>query len=368
MFDGIFNKFTETVFCKESSESEKQIKALKELIEQYPDDEKLKRELKLCEIGLQGEKQIEFELKNANIGMYVLHDVNLVYGDLKAQIDYLVITPAYNYFIECKNLIGNITVDSQGNFNREFYYGNRKIKEGMYSPLSQAQRHVEVYKKIWNENHSDIISQLFGKRNLDVWNKSLVVMANSKNILNLKNAPKACKEKVIKSDRLVDYIRMDIMNFPKELLSNKNMMYEQAKRLLTNYNQELDEDYITKYKEKFNLEETDNKEFSLAEESKEELKIDVIEEVKQIETKEVETTVVEDNPEREAIKNKLIKFRKARSTEKGIPAYYVFTNAELEEILDLMPKTLEELQESKVLQKIKVISHRKEIIAVINGE
>ena len=358
MLDGIFNKFTETIFCKESSEIKKQIKALKTLVEQYPDNDKLKRELKLCEIGLQGEKQIEFELKNANIGMYVLHDVNLVYKDLKAQIDYIVITPAYNYFIECKNLIGNITVDSQGNFNRYFYYGNRKKYEGMKSPLSQAQRHIEVYKMIWNENNTDLLSQLLRKRNLDTWNKSLVVMANSKNILNLKHAPKACKEKVIKSDNLVEYIKNDIKKCDKELLWKQNTMYEFAKNILLKYNQELDVDYIAKYKEKFNLGEVVVKN-----------NVTIVEEnAETTNNKEVEATVIENNPEREALKNKLIKFRKDRSAEKGVPAYYVFTNAELEEILDLMPKTLEELQESKILQKIKVISHGKEIIAVINEE
>lgn len=351
LIDKMTNKFTETVFCKQENELEKQINALKILLEQYPDNEDLKKELKLCELGLQGEKEIEFELKNANIGMYVLHDVNLVYGDLKAQVDYIVITPAYTYFIECKNLYGNIVVDAQGNFNREFYYGNRKVKEGMYSPLSQAQRHVEVYKKIWNENNTDLISQLLRKRNLDTWNKALVVMANSKNILNLKYAPQACKDKVIKSDRLVDYIRMDYMSCPKDLLTSKNVMYEQAKSILMNYNKEIKEDYIAKYREKFNLDKVEQ-----ASEPK-------VEEVK-VETIEAKTDEI--NPEREALKNKLIEFRKARSAEKGVPAYYVFTNAELEAILDLMPKTLEELQESKVLQKIKVLSHGKEIIEVIN--
>ena len=73
---------------------------------------KFGQKLKLCELGLKGEKEIEFELKNANIGMYVLHDINMKYEDLTAQIDYIIITPASMYFIECKNLVGNITVNN----------------------------------------------------------------------------------------------------------------------------------------------------------------------------------------------------------------------------------------------------------------
>lgn len=58
----------------------------------------------LCELALKGEREIEFELENTNIGMYVLHDVNLEFKNLKAQIDYIIITPAKVYFVECKIL------------------------------------------------------------------------------------------------------------------------------------------------------------------------------------------------------------------------------------------------------------------------
>lgn len=87
----IFNKFTETIFYKNDSELEFQIEALKKLHEEYPKNEIILQKLKLCELGLAGEKEIEFELKNANIGMYVLHDVNLQFEDLKAQVDYILI-------------------------------------------------------------------------------------------------------------------------------------------------------------------------------------------------------------------------------------------------------------------------------------
>lgn len=69
---------------------------------------------------------------------------------------------------------------------------------------------------------------------------------------------------------------------------------------------------------------------------------------------------------REALKEKLIEFRKARSKEKNIPVYYVFTNEELEKILDLIPKTIEELEMSRILTSIKLKSHGAEIINVIN--
>lgn len=232
LINKLTNKFTETVFLKRGSELEEQIKALKTLLEKYPNNEALQNELRLCEIGLQGEKEIEFELSNANIGMYVLHDVNIEYQDLKAQIDYIIITPAYSYYIECKNLIGNVIIDSNGNFSREYFIGKKKIKEGMYSPLSQAQRHIEIYKKIWMERNNTLIDKLFRRDYFDSWNKPLVVMANSKNILNMKYAPKDFKTKVIKSDGLVEYLKKDIEKCSKDLIINKNQMYEIAYSIL----------------------------------------------------------------------------------------------------------------------------------------
>ncbi len=112
----LFKKFNETIFYKNDSELEKQVTVLQKLNKEYPKNDIIANKLKICEIGLKGEKEIEFELKNANIGMYVLHDINLEYEELKAQIDYIVITPAYVYFIECKNLIGNITINNRGEF------------------------------------------------------------------------------------------------------------------------------------------------------------------------------------------------------------------------------------------------------------
>ena len=54
-----------------------------------------------------------------------------------------------------------------------------------------------------------------------------------------------------------------------------------------------------------------------------------------------------------------------RAAEKNIPAYYVFTNDELSKIIQLMPKTVEELKDSKILTDVKVNAHGKLIVDVI---
>ena len=149
--------------------------------------------------------------------MYVLHDINMQYEDLTAQIDYIIITSACIYFIECKNLIGNITVNNRGEFIREYEYKGKNIKEGIYSPIRQAQRHTEIFKKIWNSRNTKLINKIQMK-NFDNWVKYIVVMANPKNILNLKFAPKDIKNKIIRSDNLVRYLQNEINITPKDIL------------------------------------------------------------------------------------------------------------------------------------------------------
>lgn len=333
----IFNRFTETIFLKEKSELEYQVQVLKNLLEKYPNNKKLLNRLKLCELGLQGEKEIEFELKNANIGMYVLHDVNIEYKDLKAQIDYIIITPAKIYLVECKNLVGNITIDNKGNFIREYQYENRKIKEGIYSPVTQAQRHLEILKKIWMDSHIGILDKTIRLKNFEHWRKPLVVLSNSKCILNDKYAPKQIKDIVIKSDRLVDYLKKDIEETDKDLLSNEKEMREDANKLINEYNKEIDKDY--------------EKEF---------------EELIRDENNKIKEPIQNDTSKVLEIRNKLLEFRKTKSKEKNIPPYYIFNNDELDRILITMPKSKEELKKSNILTEVKLKLHGDEIVRIIN--
>ena len=329
----LFKKFTETIFYKKDSQLEEQISALKELQQEYPNNSKLNYKLKLCELGLIGENEIEFELKNANIGMYILHDVNLKYKDLTAQIDYIIITPGYTYFVECKNLIGNISVNNRGEFIREYIYNHKKIVEGIYSPIRQAERHIEIFKKLLDENQTGIMYNLL-KKVRQSWFKPLVVLANSKNILKLQYAPKEIKSQIVRSDSLIDYIKKDINNLDKDYLSSQKYMNDLAFKIMQNYNQDIEKDY----KEDFQ---------------------------KWLEKDKVEP--LSSNANNEDIKNKLIIYRKTKSQEKNIPTYYIFTNEELNLLLTHLPKTYQELEKSNILSNIKLKLHGQEIINIINN-
>ena len=66
------------------------------------------------------------------------------------------------------------------------------------------------------------------------------------------------------------------------------------------------------------------------------------------------------------LKERLIAFRKIRSNEMKIPAYYVFTNEEFDKLVELKPKTIEQLKKSNILSPIKIKTHGNEIINEIN--
>lgn len=330
----LFNRFRETIFLKQNSDLERQINDLKK-IPNYGKNKNILKDIKLLEIGLQGEKEIEFELKNANIGMFVLHDVTIKWNDLIAQIDYVIITKGFTYLVECKNLIGNVTVDNKGEFRREYEFDGKKVKEAIYSPYTQAVRHKDVLKKRWLEKNNKLMVALREKSFDNLWYKPLVVLSNSKSLLNTRYAPREIREKTIRVDQLVRYIQDDLKKYDSDLFSNKKNMQELANSFLE-ANIEEYKSIADKYQKKMLVE----KDYSDLKEEKKETFLDMISVLK--------------------------KYRKEKATQMKVPAYYIFTDKELEQIVKLNPKTLEELKDAKILPVIKMQCHGEEIIEIFN--
>ena len=66
------------------------------------------------------------------------------------------------------------------------------------------------------------------------------------------------------------------------------------------------------------------------------------------------------------LENELRVFRKEKSKSMNVPAYYIFTDEEMNNILNTMPKTVEELKIKKILSDIKIKCHGEEIIKILN--
>ena len=320
-------RLKDTIFYKDDSDLQDKYEALQKLNTEYPNNEDLLNELFMAKKGLEGENEIAYQLKKAHIGMYVLRDIKLQYQDLKAQIDYVIITPAYTYFVECKNLVGNITITEKGDFIREYTINGKKIKKGMYSPLRQVEAQREVVRKIW-ESTTSKFNKILASKYFEYYRRVLVVAANQDTILNTSKAPKEIKYKVLRADALIRQIEYDL-NHRREgdVLDNKKSMEATAK-YYCNLSIKENINFYDYYKNKF------------CNNAKE---------------------IVNDD-----LKERLINLRKVRSTEKKIPPYYVFNNDELDRIVELRPKTIEELKKSNILTSVKINSHGKAIIDEIN--
>lgn len=329
----LFKKKIGPVFLKDTSDTIKIIEQLEALLPQVSGDvrEEIEKQIKVTTYGEMGENNVAFELKNSGMDMYILRDIYLEYGELSAQIDYLVITRKHVYIIECKNLIGNIEIDNMGNFIRSYEYGNRKVKEGFYSPITQNERHLLVIKNLRGESHTNFLAQKRFENSFANTYKSIVVLANPKTILNAKYAKKEVKQKVIRLDQLIAHIKAvdaaeDYSFKTDDMLSLAQFFLEAKKEKKT--------DYLKKYKN----EVTDNTEAVPVEVDKEEL-----------------------------IK-KLKDFRWCQSKYENIKPYYIFNDMQMNDLIEKNPKNEEELLQVNGFGKVKVDKYGKDILKILSDK
>ena len=227
-----------------------------------------------------------------------------------------IVNAAYN---------GNITVTDKGDFIREFTINGKKIKKGMYSPLRQVEAQREVIRKIWESNTSNF-KKFFASKNFEYYRRVLVVAANQDTILNTNYAPKDIKYNILRADALVRQIEYDFNHRGNdEVLDSRKSMEEIAKSYLDCSSKDII-NYYEFYKSKYCSNIIGNDE----------------------------------------LRDRLIEFRKQRSNEMGVPAYYVFTNDELDKLIEVRPQSIEVLKKSNILTPIKIKTHGELIINEIN--
>ena len=242
---GLFDK-PEVTVLKETSDAKDYLLKLESLQKEVADYKELSniidKEIAITKAGIIGEDAIMFELKNSGTDLVVLHDLYIETSDGRgAQIDYLVITPYVNVLIECKNLFGNIEINNKGDFIRSFSYNGHKIKEGIYSPITQNERHLTVLKDCRIESQNKVKGLLISK-GFDTFNKSIVVLANSKTVINDRFAPKEIKQKVIRADQLIATLK----NYKSDCKSSKKEMISAGESFLA-LNKDDRKEYLSKF-------------------------------------------------------------------------------------------------------------------------
>ena len=346
---GLLQKKIGCVFLKETSDAEAYIEKLKGLLERADEvtKQKIERQIKLAQYGLEGENKVAYELKTSCIDMYVLHDIYLEIGELSAQIDYIVVTRKHIYVIECKNLYGNIEIDSDGNFTRKI--GSASPKEGIYSPITQNQRHLRVLKEIRKESKGNILLKMMFEKNFEDNYIPIVVLANPKTYLNAKYAKNEVKQQVIRADQLVSYIEKTDGSSRTDTMSEKTML-ELANFYLDKHVQE-HSDYTKRYEEMISQNQLQAANKVDAEKTRD------IPKEKDASPKLDETELTQ----------KLKDFRLKQSREENIKPYYIFNDAQMQDLIAKNPQNIEDLQTVAGFGKVKAEKYGDAILAILKG-
>ena len=347
-----FNKLREPVVLKEDSNAVKQMEQLESCLKTAPEGMKarIEQDKKLLSYGIKGEEAIMFELKNSHMPMYILHDVFFNEGELKTQIDYIVITRKLVLIIECKNLYGNITIDNQGNFTRKVQVGNHSYKEGIYSPITQNQRHLDMIREKRRMSKGFLGKIAFDMSFEDSY-KSIVVIANPKSVIEMKYASKDIKSKIVKVDGLNSYIKKLNDESTNPAMSDKQMK-ELAEFFLEN-SVPNEMDYTAKYR----LADSDG----VVLEKKNKI---MQEAVSEEEKSQNDISVIEELPVYKALKA----YRYEQSRMENVKAYYIFNNAQLEEIILKKPKSIEELKNIKGFGDVKCMKYGNDIVKILKED
>lgn len=335
-------------FYKTDSDAKRQLEQLKEIYKTAPNSIKprIEQDIKMLSYGITGEENIAFELNNSLLPIIVLHDLHIEFDDLSTQIDFLIITNKLSLIIECKNLIGNIEVNNNGDFIRTWQYNGKYKKEGIYSPITQNTRHLEMIKRIRLSRRNNFVTKaLFGKY-FDENYKSVVVLANPKTVVNLKYAKKDVKEKIIRCDQLAEHIK-ELLNNKKDVLYSEKEMYELAEFFL-NLHTHNTVDYTKKYKVEEPVQE-------------ESIPTPVAAPMA-----DPTATPPKTNIEETPLYKELKQYRYDTSKAEGIKAYFIYNNAQMEELISAMPKTLDGLKKISGFGDVKCQKYGAAILGIIN--
>ncbi|MGH4139478.1 NERD domain-containing protein [Clostridium sp.] len=332
------------IFVKEFEKENQQLKDLIEISSKVSSDKKklIDRDIAFLKQGLDGEQNVYYELKNSFIPMLCLHDIRIEYNDYVAQFDFIIIHYKFIMVLEAKKLNGDIEITAGGDFIRSLKSNSGKVykKEGMYSPISQNERHVNILREILLKE--GII------KTLPI--KSAVILANPKTIVNKNKAPKRIQNNIYKYDQITNLLKQEINDDKNSKNILEKYMYEISDFLVEN-----NKPIIMNNMAKYSLTEED-----LIKEKQEKHTEEIINKVEKISNDEIPK-----NDDTEIYKL-LKEYRLNASKVEGIKAYLVFNNAELDLLIRSKPKTKDELQQVKGFGPKKVEKYGDGILEIIN--
>ncbi|MFA7055909.1 MAG: HRDC domain-containing protein [Acholeplasmataceae bacterium] len=314
-----------------------QLNTLNQLLEKVSDESKeiIEQEIIKIKSGLSGEKNVYYELKNSRLPLVCLHDIRLEHNGYTAQFDFIIIASEFITVIETKKLYGNITIDHEGNFNREYLVKGRIFKEGMYSPITQNERHVRLLIDFLVDHKFHKVSPIY----------SLVVIANDKTIVNKKFAKAEVKNMIIKYDQLA----LRLKNFKTDTngrVMKDSLMREIAQTIL-NHNNPIEYDYINMLGLK--------------------LKQEIIKEDIPVSNKTEEISKDENEVQQTRLHDDLKTYRYTKSKSMNIKPYFIFNNSELDLLVSQKPTTRDDFLNISGFGEKKYESYGEDIIHLVKS-
>ena len=372
-----FDILKDTKFLKKFSKENSNLKKLENMSLKILDSnikKQIEREISLIKWGLEGENNVYFELKNSLLPMICLHDIRIEVGDLNAQIDFLILTNKFFYIFETKHLVGDITINSEGDFirimNDEFGF---KKEEGMYNPVTQGERHSRILKKFFEVN---------GLLNLEEFPiKSIAVLANPKTILNKDNAPEHIKDNIYRCDQIVHFLQREFANNSYDIMISDSKLENIGLEILK-HNSPIEYNYDAKYSINNNVISEDKESSSTKKSPIIELKpyksskqknisdsdkaLEIKAKFSKYKTTDYLNSEKEDSDYKNNIESELRELRKLKSKELEIEAYKLFTNKQMYKLLKCMPKNLDDLNSLNILPVKGYYHLGKNIIEIVN--
>lgn len=344
---GWFEQLREPVFLKENSDACRQLQVLQQLASQLTTEgqELLFQDIRALEYGILGERQIAYELKNSHMPMYILHDICLEDEGLCAQIDYIAVTRKICFIIECKNLYGDIEIDSRGDFYRIMEIGGQKKKEAIYSPVTQNEHHLELLKTIRLKGQP-LLFRGMAERRFARRVQSVVVLANPKTVLYSREAPQEIREHVIRADQLVAYLHRQNQISAEPKRSDKKMR-AQAKAILL-WHQEKEKNYLWKYQpywiggQKHRLDSS----------------------ARNSSTRYSQRSGSGGSTAEELLKALRV-YRWNKSQEEGIKPYLIYNDKQMADLMEKMPQNAQELLQVSGFGEVKVKKYGRELLAIL---
>lgn len=267
-----------------------------------------------------------------------------------SEIDVLMISPKGLFVFESKNYSGWIFgSDTQKYWYQTLPVGRGKShKEKFYSPVFQNNTHIKYIKCLIGDQIPIYSIVTFSDR---CTLKSVNIQSSKVNVINRYQVYNLISSIYNNTEDQIDNIQIEnIYNtlYPytqvDESIKQKHIedIYNKTySHNINSINDSENNDEIFVFKKDSKADETSVDNFKL-------------------------DTMIDNSDINDDLKDRLIEFRKNRSNKMNIPAFYVFTNEELEKLVETRPKTIEQLKALNILSPIKIKIHGEQIILEIN--